>query len=97
MDKNNHIQQLINSRKLSTNEEYELFESLEEAITACGSNECTIEMVLDTKESVNVLEGQEIKLELNGKTVTGARDYTIARRGIFKDDCNMHTRYEGCS
>ena len=25
MDKNNHIQQLINSRKLSTNEEYELF------------------------------------------------------------------------
>lgn len=22
---------------------------------------------------------------------------TVARRGIFKDDCNMHTRYEGCS
>ena len=61
--------------------EYELFESLEEAITACGSNECTIEMVLDTKESVNVLEGQEIKLELNGKTVTGVRDYTIENSG----------------
>ena len=28
MDKNNHIQQLINSRKLSTNEEYELFEGI---------------------------------------------------------------------
>ena len=61
--------------------EYELFESLEEAITACGSNECTIEMVIDTKESVNVLEGQEIKLELNGKTVTGVRDYTIENSG----------------
>ena len=61
--------------------EYELFESLEEAITSCGSNECTIEMVLDTKESVNVLEGQEIKLELNGKTVTGVRDYTIENSG----------------
>ena len=61
--------------------EYELFESLEEAITSCESNECTIEMVLDTKESVNVLEGQEIKLELNGKTVTGVRDYTIENSG----------------
>ena len=61
--------------------EYELFESLEEAVTSCGSNECTIEMVLDTKESVNVLEGQEIKLELNGKTVTGVRDYTIENSG----------------
>ena len=61
--------------------EYELFESLEEAITSCGSNECTIEMVLDTKESVNVLEGQEIKLELNEKTVTGVRDYTIENSG----------------
>ena len=61
--------------------EYELFESLEEAITSCGSNECTIEMVLDTKESVNVLEGQEIKLELNGKIVTGTRDYTIENSG----------------
>ena len=38
-------------------------------------------MVLDTKESVNVLEGQEIKLELNGKTVTGVRDYTIENSG----------------
>ncbi|MBO5183675.1 MAG: InlB B-repeat-containing protein, partial [Bacilli bacterium] len=62
-------------------EDYELFESLEEAVTSCGSNECTIEMVLDTLESVNVLEGQEIKLELNGKTVTGVRDYTIENSG----------------
>lgn len=32
MDKNNHIQQLINSRKLSTNEEYELFEGALQAL-----------------------------------------------------------------
>ena len=70
-----------NNSLYESEEEYELFESLEEAITACGSNECTIEMVLDTKESVNVLEGQEIKLELNGKTVTGVRDYTIENSG----------------
>ena len=70
-----------NNSLYESEEEYELFESLEEAITACGSNQCTIEMVLDTKESVNVLEGQEIKLELNGKTVTGVRDYTIENSG----------------
>ena len=70
-----------NNSLYESEEEYELFESLEEAVTACGSNECTIEMVLDTKESVNVLEGQEIKLELNGKTVTGVRDYTIENSG----------------
>ena len=70
-----------NNSLYESEEEYELFESLEEAVTSCGSNECTIEMVLDTKESVNVLEGQEIKLELNGKTVTGVRDYTIENSG----------------
>ena len=70
-----------NNSLYESEEEYELFESLEETVTSCGSNECTIEMVLDTKESVNVLEGQEIKLELNGKTVTGVRDYTIENSG----------------
>ena len=70
-----------NNSLYESEEEYELFESLENAITSCGSNECTIEMVLNTNESVNVLEGQEIKLELNGKTVTGVRDYTIENSG----------------
>ena len=70
-----------NNSLYESEEEYEPFESLENAITSCGSNECTIEMVLDTNESVNVLEGQEIKLELNGKTVTGIRDYTIENSG----------------
>ena len=70
-----------NNSLYESEEEYEPFESLENAITSCGSNECTIEMVLDTNESVNVLEGQEIKLELNGKTVSGIRDYTIENSG----------------
>ena len=70
-----------NNSLYESEEEYELFESLENAITSCGSNECTIEMVLNTNESVNVLEGQEIKLELNGKTVSGIRDYTIENSG----------------
>ena len=70
-----------NNSLYESEEEYELFESLENAITSCGSNECTIEMVLNTNESVNVLEGQEIKLELNGKTITGIRDYTIENSG----------------
>ena len=70
-----------NNSLYESEEEYEPFESLENTITSCGSNECTIEMVLDTNESVNVLEGQEIKLELNGKTVTGVRDYTIENSG----------------
>ena len=70
-----------NNSLYESEEEYEPFESLENAITSCGSNECTIEMVLNTNESVNVLEGQEIKLELNGKTVSGIRDYTIENSG----------------
>ena len=68
---------------------YENFSSLEKAIKACPSNQCTIEMVTDTKESVEVLEGQDITLEINGKTITGVKDtYTINNGGnlIIKDN-----------
>ena len=67
---------------------YENFSSLERAIKACPSNQCTIEMVTDTKESVEVLEGQDITLNINGKTITGVKDtYTINNGGnlIIKD------------
>ena len=66
----------------------ENFSSLERAIKACPSNQCTIEMVTDTKESVEVLEGQDITLNINGKTITGVKDtYTINNGGnlIIKD------------
>ena len=68
---------------------YENFSSLERAINACPSNQCTIEMVTDTKESVEVLEGQDITLNINGKTITGVKDtYTINNGGnlIIKDN-----------
>ena len=68
---------------------YENFSSLERAIKACPSNQCTIQMVTDTKESVEVLEGQDITLDINGKTITGIKDtHTINNGGnlIIKDN-----------
>ena len=44
----------------------------------CVSNSCTIQMVKGTNESVEVLNGQNITLDINGKTISGIRDdYTI--------------------
>ena len=65
----------------------EKYENLESAIEACNNNQCTIEMVLDTNESVDILDMQDVTLDLNGKTVTGTRDYTILNSGklIIKD------------
>ncbi len=62
---------------------YENFPSLESAIKACPTGQCTIQMVLSTKESVEVLQGQDITLDLNGKNVVGVRDYTIQNSGNF--------------
>ena len=66
-------------------EMYENFPSLDSAIKACPTGQCTIQMVLSTNESVQVLEGQDIKLDLNGKTVTGVIDgYTLKNGGKFQ-------------
>ncbi|MBP3635347.1 MAG: InlB B-repeat-containing protein [Bacilli bacterium] len=60
---------------------YELFESLSEAINACSNNQCTIQMTLNVNESVEILNEQNITFDLNGKMVEGTRNYTISNYG----------------
>ena len=48
----------------------------------CISNSCVIQMVKGTNESVEVLNGQNITIDINGKTISGIRDdYTILNNG----------------
>lgn len=49
----------------------------------CTTNQCTIQMLESVTESNNVLDGQNITLDLNGKTITGVVDYTIDNSGSF--------------
>lgn len=70
-------------------EKYINFESLEEAfdyedLYDCKNVQCTIQMVKSTNESVEVLEGQDLTLDLNGKVVSGINsNYTIKNNGDF--------------
>lgn len=70
-------------------DKYINFESLEEAfdyedLYDCKNVQCTIQMVTSTNESVEVIEGQDLTLDLNGKTVAGIiPDYTIKNNSYF--------------
>ena len=70
-------------------DKYINFESLEEAfdyedLYDCKNVQCTIQMVTGTDESVQVLEGQNLTLDLNGKVVSGIiPEYTIKNNGSF--------------
>ena len=53
------------------------------ADTNCET-ECVIQMVKSTNESVSILDGQDITLDLNGKTVAGVvPGYTVSNNGEF--------------
>jgi hypothetical protein len=70
-------------------DKYINFESLAEAfdyedLYDCKNVQCTIQMVTGTNESVQVLEGQNLTLDLNGKVVSGvSEEYTIKNNGEF--------------
>ena len=65
--------------------EIKKYETLKEAIesTECISI-CNIEMLDNVEETNSVLEGQDIKLDLNGYTITGLQDKAFENNGIFK-------------
>ena len=70
-------------------DKYINFESLAEAfdyedLYNCKNVQCTIQMVTGTDESVTVLEGQNLTLDLNGQIVSGVNpEYTIKNNGEF--------------
>mgnify|MGYP004501381683 CR=1 FL=1 len=86
----NYVAQIIgrNNSLYESTESYELFETLEDAIGACPSEQCTIQMIMDTNESVDVINGQDITLDLNGYNVYGVGNYTIQNTGklIVRDN-----------
>lgn len=61
----------------------EPFSTLRGAIQSCGQNQCTIQMLESVNETNDVLYGQDITLDLNGKNVSGVRDYTLDISGDF--------------
>ena len=75
----------IDNNPLNIND-YIKFESLREAIeyNDCVDKQCTIQMVDNTEESNEVLGGQNITLDLNGKTISGVKNYTIYNNGELK-------------
>ena len=75
----------VNNVPLEEITENEQFSKLKKAIEdpRCVSQQCTIQMVDNTRESVSVLEGQDITLDVNGHTIAGVRDYTINNTGLL--------------
>lgn len=61
----------------------EQFSTLSSAITSCGNNQCTIQMLKSVNESNNINSGQTITLDLNSYTITGVRDTTFNNSGNF--------------
>ena len=62
--------------------QYELFESLQAAISYCSTTQCTVQIIPNLlEESVVVTQGQDITLDLDGKTLTSSELTTIENNG----------------
>ena len=62
--------------------QYELFESLQGAISYCGTTQCTVQIIPDElEESVTVIQGQDITFDLDGKRLYSDSLYTIENNG----------------
>lgn len=66
-------------------ENYLNYSSLRAALTGCQNvsttNKCTIQMVKNTTESNTINSDFDIKLDLNGKEITGVNSVTITNNG----------------
>ena len=65
--------------------EIKKYETLKEAIESSECvNICRIEMLDNVEETNSVLDGQDIKLDLNGFTITGLQDKVFENNGILQ-------------
>ena len=55
---------------IETETGFAYYDTLQEAIDACGTNEATVTLLKNLTESVSIAEGQEIVLDLGGKTLS---------------------------
>ena len=81
-----YVARITRINNVELGENYLDFETLKEAIEyeECEINECKIEMLDDVVESNSILGGQEIELDLKGKTITGTTGKTFINNGTFK-------------
>ena len=62
------------------------YETLEEALESetCQGASCVIQMLDNVEETNEVLNGQDVTIDLNGLTITGAQDKAFTNNGILK-------------
>ena len=68
---------------IETETGFAYYDTLQEAIDACGTNEATVTLLKNLTESVSIAKGQEIVLDLNGCTLTNSGTNTIVNNGTL--------------
>ena len=81
-----YVARITRINNVELGENYLDFETLKEAIEyeECEIDECKIEMLDNVIESNSILGGQEIELDLKGKTIEGTTGKTFINNGTFK-------------